>query len=219
MLNNILNLSSTIAKNQLLIGFFLLFFWGYPPKAQAQLASPVVDVPCNLIGVIAKSVATASNFLKEAILPLKGAISTMQSFLKSTHEIANGVIINLRMCQQLILLEQKISDLSVQAYQAIDNAQDIPQKWKHKWIIANLYYEGRAIFELFDISVQTTNANGQTSIMDDQQRILLIKESLAKARNIYAAMRLSLRRTQRLEFKIRQQKRQIQKYQEFFEQL
>ena len=123
------------------------------------------------------------------------------------------------MCQQLIEIEGKIADLSLQAYAAIDNAENLPQKWKHKWVIANLYYEGRALFEVFDITIQQTNADGEVSIMDDQQRILLIKETLAKARKVYSAMKLSLRRTQRLEFKIRQKKAQLLKYQEFFQEL
>ena len=201
---------------------FILLMWtlsGQVQAPKAQLASPVVDVSCNVIGAIAKTVATASNFIRENILLIKEAISTVQTFLKQSHEVANGVIINLRMCQQLIAIEQKISDLSLQAYQAIDNAENIPQKWKHKWVLANLYYEGRNIFDVFDITIQTTNADGKKSIMDDKQRILLIKESLAKARKVYSAMRLSLRRTQKLEFKIRQKRRQLEKYKEFFEEL
>ena len=201
--------------------FYLFLLLAIMPnhQATAQLASPVVDVPCNVIGAIARTVARASNAIKENILPIKEAISTVQTFFKQSHQVANGVIVNLRMCQQLIELEGKIGDLSLEAYQAIDNAENLPQKWKHKWVIANLYYEGRSLFEVFDFTLQQPNADGEKSIMDDQQRIFLIKDTLAKARKVYSAMKLSLRRTQRLEFKIRQKKAQLLKYQEFFEEL
>lgn len=90
----------------------------------------------------------------------------------------------------------------------------MPYKWKHRWRLAQLWYQSRELLEVFDLAY--INEKG---IMDDEQRITLIKVTLDKVRKVYTAMRLSVRRTQQLERTIRLKKTEIASFEAFFESL
>lgn len=178
----------------------------------AQLASPVFDGYNNFIGSVAMSVAKTSRAIREDILPFKETISKVQSFFKDTKTKVNAVVVNLKMTQQVIEMESKISQLFLQSLQQMDEAQNVPYIWKHRWVLAQLWYESRNILEVFDFSYLE-----EKGIMDDQQRITLIKETLKKLRKVHAAMRLKVRRTQRLEYKIKTKQREIGAFTNLFQ--
>ena len=193
------------------IGFMVLMAIT-PIKLEGQLASPVIDPTNNIVGAIAKAVAKASRVVRETILPFKESISKVQKFFKEASEKVNVVIKNLQMTKELIEMENKISDLFLHSLNQIEAADNLPYKWKHRWRLARLWYESRELLQVFDVAYVQ-----EKGIMDDQQRITLIKETLARLRKVYTAMKLSIRRSFKLEHAIRKKQREIEFFEEFFQ--
>jgi len=188
---------------------FILF--SSPTLLPSQLASPVIDVSNNITGAVIKTVETVSRTIREDILPFKENISKVQNFFKDAKKVVNVVVKNLEMTKQLIEMEDKISELFLTSLEQVDKAENIPYKWKHRWRLAQLWYQSRELLEVFDLAY--LNEKG---IMDDEQRITLIKETLDKVRKVYSAMKVSVRRTQKLEREIQRKKRELAAFEEFF---
>lgn len=93
------------------ICFILLLISFSPILIQAQLASPVIDIPNNTTGAVIKAVEQVSRTIREDILPFKESISKVQSFFKKARQTVNVVVKNLEMTKQLIEMEDKISEL------------------------------------------------------------------------------------------------------------
>ena len=196
-----------------LVGSLLLQF-SFLSTSTAQLASPVIDPANNTKGAIIKAVEQVSRTIREDILPFKESISKAQSFFKEAKQTVNIVIRNLQLTKQLIEMEAKISSLFLTSLSLVDEAENIPAKWKHRWRLAQLWYESREVLEVFDLAY--INERG---ILDDQQRITLITETLARLRKVYSAMKVSVRRTQQLEMKIRLKQRELASFEDFFREL
>ena len=175
------------------------------------LASPVFDVANNAIGGIQKVVMTASRAIREEILPWKERISKVQDFFKKASETVNVVIRNLKMTHDLIETEKKINRLFTRSIDQINTSENVLQKWKYQWILGQLYWESRNVFEAFEISHKE-----HYSIMDDEGRIRIIRQSLQNARNIYRAMRATIRRANRATYKFQRQKRQLEVFNRLF---
>ena len=203
---------TTLKKHLILFGCLCFFNTGYTPTMQAQiLASPVFDVGNNLIGGIQKVVMTASKAIREEILPWKERISKVQDFFKKASETVNVVIKNLKMTHDLIETEKKINRLFTRSIEQINESENVLQKWKYQWILGQLYWESRNIFEAFDLSHKENY-----SIMDDEGRIRIIQQSLKEARGIYRAMRATIRRANRATYKFQRQKRQLEVFNRLF---
>jgi len=173
------------------ISLLFIFFIGFSPTLiRAQIASPVIDISNNATGAIIKTTEEVSRIIREDILPFKESISKVQSFFKKARQTVNVVVKNLEMTKQLITMEDKISELFLKSLEQVEKAENLPYKWKHRWRLAQLWYQSRELLEVFDLAY--INEKG---IMDDEQRITLIKETLYKVRKVYTAMRLSVRRT------------------------
>ena len=184
----------------------------YAPSLNAQiLASPVFDVANNAIGGIQKVVMTASRAIREEILPWKERISKVQDFFKKASETVNVVIRNLKMTHDLIETEKKINRLFTRSIDQINTSENVLQKWKYQWLLGQLYWESRNVFEAFEISHKE-----HYSIMDDEGRIRIIRQSLQDARNIYRAMRATIRRANRATYKFQRQKRQLEVFNRLF---
>ena len=196
------------------IRFTLLLISFSPILIQAQLASPVIDIPNNTTGAVIKAVEQVSRTIREDILPFKENISKVQSFFQKAKRTVNVVVKNLEMTKQLIEMEDKISELFLRSLDQVEKAEHLPYKWKHRWRLAQLWYQSKELLEVFDVAY--LNEKG---IMDDEQRITLIKVTLDKVRKVYTAMRLSVRRSQQLERKIRLKKVEIASYEAFFSEL
>lgn len=183
----------------------------FTPLATAQVASPVFDIPNNLIGGIQKVVMTASKVVRETILPFKESVSKIQQFFKKASESVNLVIKNLKMVHDLIKVEESINRLFLKSIQQIDESESVPNKWKHRWILGQLYWESRNIFGVFDLA----HTEGQ-GVMDDEGRIRIIQKTLKQARQVHSAMKVAIRRTNREVFKVQRQKRALEIYTTLF---
>ena len=192
--------------------FGFLFFTAHAPTLQAQiLASPVFDVANNLIGGIQKAVMIASKAIREEILPLKESIAKVQDFFKKSSQVVNSLIRNLKMTHDLIQIEQDIFQLFQRSMAQIDAAPNVQQKWKHRWILGQLYWESRNVFGVFELSYKENYA-----IMDDEGRIRFIQSALKQARTIYRAMKLTIRRTNRETYQFNRQKKELALFLEVF---
>ena len=205
-------LKMLIKKYTAIFCLLLISNMTYAPTLKAQiLASPVFDVANNAIGGIQKVVMTASRAIREEILPWKERISKVQDFFKKASETVNVVIRNLKMTHDLIETEKKINRLFTRSIDQINTSENVLQKWKYQWLLGQLYWESRNVFEAFEISHKE-----HYSIMDDEGRIRIIRQSLQDARNIYRAMRATIRRANRATYKFQRQKRQLEVFNRLF---
>ena len=205
-------LKMLIKKYTAIFCLLLISNMTYAPTLKAQiLASPVFDVANNAIGGIQKVVMTASRAIREEILPWKERISKVQDFFKKASETVNIVIKNLKMTHDLIETEKKINRLFTRSIEQINESENVLQKWKYQWILGQLYWESRNIFEAFDLS-----HNENYSIMDDEGRIRIIQQSLKEARSVYRAMRATIRRANRATYKFQRQKRELEVFNRLF---
>ena len=115
------------------------------------------------------------------------------------------------MTHDLIETEKKINRLFTRSIDQINTSENVLQKWKYQWILGQLYWESRNVFEAFEISHKE-----HYSIMDDEGRIRIIRQSLQNARNIYRAMRATIRRANRATYKFQRQKRQLEVFNRLF---
>jgi len=198
---------------KILVLFPLIFFLQivHAPSLEAQiLASPVFDIANNAIGAIGKVVAKASKAIREEILPWHERISKVQEFFRQASEKVNIVVTNLQMVNDLIEMENKINRLFDKSIQDLDQAENFADKWKHRVILHQVYKESLAIFNLFDITIQ------EQGTMDDENRILLIRDSLKKARKVYTAMRVAVRRTNKVFTNLERTKKELEVFERLF---
>ena len=199
-------------KRLSLLSILVLFFnVAYAPNVNAQLlASPVIDVANNAIGAIAKVVANASRAIREDILPWKDRISKVQQFFQQASQKVNLVVKNLAMVNDLIALENKINKLFSTSIQKLDRAESFEEKWKHRIILYEVYKESLNIFNVFDISIQ------EQGTMDDENRIILVRDSLKKARKVYTSLRVAVRRVNKEFTKIEKTKKELEVFDRLF---
>ena len=189
----------------------LLFNIAHAPSANAQiLASPVFDVANNVIGGIAKVVANASRAIREDILPWQERISKVQTFFRKASQKVNVVVKNLQMVNDLIELENKINKLFSKSIQDLDRAESFEDKWKHRIILYQIYKQSLDIFNVFDIAIQ------EQGTMDDENRIILVRDSLKKARRVYTSLRVAVRRTNKAFYNIERTKKELEVFDRLF---
>lgn len=199
-------------KLSLLTSLLLLFNIAQAPTLEAQiLASPVFDVANNAIGAIAKVVANLSRAIREDILPWKERVSKIQDFFKKASERVSIVVKNLQMVNDLIEKEKAIQQLFNNTIQLLDASEDFEDKWKHRWILAQLYLKATEVFKLFDIATKE-----KQGIMDDENRIILIRDSLKRLRKIHTAMKVAIRRTNRSIYRIERTKKELMVFDRVF---
>ena len=199
-------------KRLCLLSALILFFnIAYAPTINAQLlASPVIDVANNAIGAIAKVVANASRAIREDILPWKDRISKVQEFFQKASQKVNVVIKNLGMVNDLIAMENKINKLFSSSIQKLDQAESFEEKWKHRIILYEIYKESLDLFNVFNIAIQ------EQGTMDDENRIILIRDSLKKARRVYTSLRVAVRRVDKEFAKIERTKKELEVFDRLF---
>ena len=94
------------------------------------------------------------------------------------------------MTRQLVELEMDLWEILTTSMTKYNEAEYWPTKWVHRRLIAELWYEKVRIFESFDLATQRNRG-----VIDDEGRILLIKQALKEARATKAAMKVVLRRS------------------------
>ena len=114
------------------------------------------------------------------------------------------------MVNDLIALENKINKLFSTSIQNLDQAESFEEKWKHRIILYEVYKESLNIFNVFDISIQ------EQGTMDDENRIILVRDSLKKARRVYTSLRVAVRRINKEFAKIEKTKKELEVFDRLF---
>lgn len=189
----------------------LLFHIAHAPTMKAQiLASPVIDVANNTIGAVGKVVAQTARAIREDILPWKERISKVQEFFRQASEKVNVVVTNLAMVNDLIEMENKINRLFDRSIQGLDQAENFEDKWKYRVILHEVYRESLSVFNVFDI------AQHEQGTMDDENRIILIRETLKKARGVYTSLRIAIRRVNKAFADVSKTKKELEVFERVF---
>ena len=162
-----------------------------PNRGNAQ-GIPVIDAYNNALGATARFLATASEVIQRDIMPWKERVGKIQDFFRKANEKIGVVVKNLAMTRRLIETEADIRNLFIVTRARIEAAPGIVDRWRHIWILTSLWREALMIFEEFDLVYK----EGQ-SVMDDDGRIIIIRDALKKALTVRSAMKLVVRRINR----------------------
>ncbi len=172
----------------------------------------VIDPGHNATTKIEALTETAATGLKQFFeSPSIEKISKVQTFFKEASQLVSKIVQNLRMTRQLIDTEKDIYELFVRSLDQIDKAEDFAGKWRYRWILLQLFNESTRIFEVFDLATQQN-----MGIIDDKGRILLIKNALKQAKTVKAAMKATVRRTNRAWYKLKRNQREFETFAELF---
>jgi len=198
-------------KTATLLCLIAVFQVAHAPTIEAQiLASPVIDVANNAVGAIGKVVAQTARAIREDILPWKERISKVQDFFRQASEKVNVVVTNFAMVNDLIEMENKINRLFDRSIQGLDQAENFEEKWKYRVMIHEVYRESLSLFNVFDI------AQYEQGTMDDENRIILIRETLKKARRVYTSLRVAVRRVNKAFADVARTKKELEVFERFF---
>jgi len=188
-----------IKKLITLFSLFAVFQVAHAPPMKAQiLASPVIDVANNAIGAIGKVVAQTARAIREDILPWKERISKVQDFFRQASD------------NDLIEMENKINRLFDRSIQGLDQSENWEDKWKYRVMIHEVYRESLSVFNVFDI------AQYEQGTMDDENRIILIRETLKKARQVYTSLRVAVRRVNKAFAEVNKTKKELEVFERVF---
>lgn len=182
-----------------------------PEGARAQLAIPVFDAYNNGLGAVARSVATVSEIIQRDIMPWKERISKVQSFFKKANEKISVVVKNMAMTRRLIEMEISIRELFLRSRQQVQDADNLAEKWKHIWILTNLWHESLRVFDTFDFAYKEGD-----SIMDDEGRIRIIRDALKKSRKVRRSMIVVIQRVNKEIAGAKRQRKELAFYREMF---
>ena len=116
------------------------------------------------------------------------------------------------MTRELIQVEEEMWEILGTTIAKYNELDYWPTKWLHRKLIIELWYEKVRIFESFDIAVQQNKG-----IIDDEGRILLIKQALKEARATKAAMKVVLRRSNKDIATYERAKREIELFGQLFQ--
>ncbi|MEM6321949.1 MAG: hypothetical protein AAF960_30095 [Bacteroidota bacterium] len=89
---------------------------------------------------------------------------------------------------------------------------DFLDKWKHIQVLLAIAAEADGIFDLFRNVIEEDSI-----IMDDKGRLTLIRDAHKDARRIRATIRAQLRRINREVYQFRRLQKEVEIYEEFFQ--
>ena len=183
-------------------------------SAMSQVTA-VIDPNHNATTKIEALTETAATGLKQFFeSPFIEKISKVQTFFKAASQLVSKIVQNLRMTRQLIDTEKDIYELFIRSLDQIDKAEDFPGKWKHRWVLLQLFNESTRIFEVFDLATQKN-----MGIIDDKGRILLIKNALKQAKSVKGAMKAAVRRANRSWYKLKRTEKEFETFAKLFKEL
>lgn len=198
----------TVFLSILFIGLFI----GFHQNVSAQVTA-VVDGEHNSSSTI-EAVSEGTNLALKQFFenPAWERISKVQQFLKDASTIISNVIKNLKITRELVEVETDIIQTFNRTSQLIDESESLPKKWLYQKMLIELWAEKLTIFEVFDLATKDNIA-----VMDDEGRILLIKQSLIKAKQIKKAMRIIVRRANKDIYLARSTEREIAAFSNLFQ--
>lgn len=205
------------------IAILYLFFWSLLlPQSicHAQLAWPVTDPTNTATGFIIKFIQDANELIRETMLPLKDNIAAISDFFKDAKGLVNASFKNLALLNDIASVRTKINDEFLETLYYVDQMEDLPQaRWKYRWQLAQMYYHSRNLFNVFEVSSKDGSQDGnQGTIMDDKDRIHLLKKVYKELKSTYLAIRTTKRRMQKQEQILKRQKREIETFVALFQQ-
>ena len=189
----------------------MLFNIGHNPNVNAQLASPVIDVINNAIGAIQKITMIASKVIREVILPMKEQISKIQAFFHKAKKKVNAVVANLIIVSEIIIIEKKIIETHDRYLEKIFASPDIIQKWRYNWLLGQLYWESRNVFEVLEM-----NLKDGASVVDDEGRIQILQRTKKEAKVILGAMRMAGRDANKTIYSVRRTRKEFETFENLF---
>ena len=193
-------------KLSILYVSFLLMI--YPVGlCNSQLAVPVID-PTNIgTGYIIKAIQDGNEFVREVMLPLKDNIAAIADFMKTAKGKVNIVFKNLGLVKGIVEVREKISEEFLATLKIVNDMEELPQsRWKYRWQLAQMWYHSRDVFNIFEVA---SKDGTQGSIMDDKDRIILLKQTYKELQSIHMAIRLTKRRMLKQEQILKRQAQEI----------
>ncbi len=189
----------------------MLFNIGHNPIVNAQLASPVFDGNNNAIGAIQKITMIVSKAIREVILPMKRQISKIQEFFHKAKKKVNAVVANLIIVSEIIIIEKKIIETHDRYLEKIFASPDIIQKWRYNWLLGQLYWESRNVFEVLEM-----NLKDGASVVDDEGRIQILQRTKKEAKVILGAMRMAGRDANKTIYSVRRTRKEVETFKYLF---
>jgi len=188
---------------------YLLFLLFITPISfcNSQLAVPVIDPTNNITGWIIKEIQDANEFIRETVLPFKENISIVSDFMKDAKGKVNIVFKNLDLMKDIVDIKSKIDEEFIATLSIVNDMDELPQaRWKYKWQLAQMWYHARNIFDIFEIS---SKEGDRGTIMDDKDRIILLKKTYKQLQSSYMSIRLTKRRMLKQEQMIKRNAQEI----------
>ena len=105
-----------------------------------------------------------------------------------SNEQVSEAINNLEIVNDLIDIENRTNQLYFQSVQDIESVEEFDEKWKYLAVLDEVYQESLTLFGVFNLT------KNDLSIMNDERRLFLIQDTLIEARQVYASMRIVVRR-------------------------
>lgn len=206
-----------LTKKILCVAFFLFS----ANLAFSQVA--VKDKKHRKWSKIMEEVQVASQAINTRVTAFVGNIKDVQEFMSKASMVVNGVVKNLVLIRKIIEIEKDIAMLVHESITVINSPKDVDgdgeddfeflDKWQHIQVLLAIAAEADNIFDLFKNVVEE-----DSTIMDDKERLTLIRDAYKDASRIKAAIRAQLRRINKEVYQFRRLKKEIEIYDNFFSQ-
>ncbi|MEM1119806.1 MAG: hypothetical protein AAGJ18_05120, partial [Bacteroidota bacterium] len=171
---------------------------------------------------ILEEVQVTSQVINTRVTAFVGNIKDVQNFLSKAATVVNGVIKNIRMIREIIEIEKDIARLVSESIEVLNAPKDVDgdgeddfdflDKWKHIQVLLAIAAEADGVFDLFRNVIEE-----DSTIMDDKGRLTLIRDAYKDARRIRATIRAQLRRINREVYQFRRLQKEVEIYEEFFQ--
>lgn len=182
-----------VSRHTKIILMILFCFSASEEVTVLQAQSLVIDAKHTAAKGIQAFWAVSSAAFKRLIeSPAWKKISEVQEFLQDASTIISKVVKNLKMTKELIAIEEEIYESLRAYYSLLQEAENFPTKFIHHRSLLELWYEAGKIFEVFDFaSIQ------RRAVLNDEGRIILIKDALIRAKQIRSSMRIIMKKARK----------------------
>ncbi len=193
----------------------LLILFSFSTNIVAQTIVPVKDKKHRKFSKVMKKVQTVSLAINARVTAYVGTIKDIQEVTAKALQVVNGVVKNVRMVKEIIRIKKDINELVLKSISVItsDDGYDLVDKWKHVQVLLTIADQAESIFDLFKNVVED-----DTTIMDDDGRLTIIKEVYIDARKIKIQVKSQMRRINKEVYKIRTWEREVELFENLFEQ-
>lgn len=182
----------------------------HAPKANSQ-GIPTFDIANFFATRTFQRLEDASNVLRNVILPLKRSISEIGEFFRETKENVNIVVTNLKLAKELIDTLPQLEKNFLKAIRFVQQAEHIRPRWKYGYQLAELWYRSKEVIEVFRLAYDRDKG-----LMNDEQRIRLIDDTLRRLKKVNKALLTQHHRNLKLEMTLYSAKEEIKSFEKIF---